>query len=256
MPEFAIYPSLSDRKVFITGGATGIGAAMVESFTRQGASVGHLDLDDAAATALAEKLGVAGLDRPWFRKVDVTDVDALQSALADFAHASGGLEVLVNNVANDTRHDPVETTPSGWRSCMAVNLDAAFFSAQQAIRLMQASGRGGSIINFSSINALFGPENMPGYVTAKAGLLGMTKALARQYGPDKIRVNTILPGWVVTQRQIDLWLTEDAEREWMELVALKERILPDDVANLAMFLAADDSRMITNQQFVIDAGRI
>lgn len=257
MPQFATYPSLKGAAVFITGGATGIGAAMVESFAGQGAIVGHLDLAEDAAATLGEKIAAAGAVRPWFRRIDVTDIAALKRALDDFANEHGGLlDVLVNNVANDTRHDPLETTVESWRSCMAVNLDCAFFAAQQAIELMRSRSKGGSIINFSSINALLGPEQMPGYVTAKAGLMGMTKALARQYGPDNIRVNTILPGWVVTQRQLDLWLTEEAEAEWMQQVALKKRIEPEDVANLAMFLAADDSRMITNQHFVIDGGRV
>ncbi len=257
MAKFATYPSLHGRKVFITGGATGIGAAMVASFAGQGAIVGHLDLAEDAAATLGDAIAASGAVRPWFRRVDVTDIAALKGAIADFAQENGGaLDVLVNNVANDTRHDPLETTAASWRSCMAVNLDCAFFAAQQAIELMRCGGRGGAIINFSSINALLGPEQMPGYVTAKAGLMGMTKALARQYGPDNIRVNTILPGWVVTQRQLDLWLTEEAEAEWMEQVALKKRIEPVDAANLALFLAADDSGMITSQHFVIDGGRV
>jgi len=256
MPDYATYPSLAGRRVFITGGATGIGAAMVAAFCEQGAVVGHLDLAEDAAQALADQLEQAGRARPWFRRVDVTDPPALKQAIADFAGAVGGFDVLVNNVANDTRHDPLATTEESWRRCMAVNLDCAFFASQRAVDLMRENGAGGAIINFSSINALLGPSQMPGYVTAKAGLLGLTKALARQYGPDGIRVNTILPGWVVTQRQLDLWLTEEAEAAWMEQVCLKQRIEPRDAANLALFLAADDSRMITNQQFVIDAGRV
>ena len=252
---YATYPSLTGAKVFITGGATGIGAAMVEAFAEQGAIVGHIDLAEDEAAKLGDAIVASGFARPWFRKVDVTDVDALKAAVADFAASAGGLDALINNVANDTRHNPLETTPESWRKCLAVNLDCAFFASQQAIALMREAG-GGSIINFSSINAVLGPENMPGYVTAKAGLLGMTKALAREYGRDNIRVNTILPGWVVTQRQLDLWLTEEAEAEWMEQVCLKQRIEPRDAANLALFLAADDSRMITNQQFIIDAGRV
>ena len=252
---YATYPSLARAKVFITGGATGIGAAMVTAFAEQGATVGHIDLAEEEAADLADAIADAGNVRPWFRRVDVTDVDALKASVADFANDAGGLDALVNNVANDTRHNPLETTPEAWRKCMAVNLDCTFFASQQAIELMRASG-GGSIINFSSINAVLGPANMPGYVTAKAGLLGMTKALAREFGVDGIRVNTILPGWVVTQRQLDLWLTEEAEAEWMEQVCLKQRIEPRDAANLALFLAADDSRMITNQHFVIDGGRV
>jgi NAD(P)-dependent dehydrogenase (short-subunit alcohol dehydrogenase family) len=137
---------------------------------------------------------------------------------------------------------------------MAINLDAAFFAAQAGAQLM-AKESGGSIINFSSINALLGPANMPGYVTAKAGLVGMTKALARDYGESEIRVNAILPGWVVTERQLDNWLTPEAEADWMQQVALKKRLQPSEVANLALFLAADDSRMITGQSFTIDGGR-
>lgn len=256
MTRFATYHSLAERRVFITGGATGIGAAMVEAFTEQGAVVGHLDLAEDPAELLADQLKQAGHARPWFRRVDVTDATALKAAISDFAADAGGFDVLVNNVANDTRHDPLKLSDDGWRQCMAVNLDAAFFAAQRAIELMRAGEAGGAIINFSSINALLGPDEMPGYVTAKAGLLGLTKALARQYGIDGIRVNSIVPGWVVTQRQLDLWLTPEAEAEWMDQVCLKQRITPRDAANLALFLAADDSRMITNQHFVIDGGRV
>ena len=256
MPDYATYPSLAGRRVFITGGATGIGAAMVEAFSGQGAIVGHCDLAEDAAAGLGEAIAASGHARPWFARVDVTDTPALQQAIGEFAAAVGGLDVLINNVANDSRHDPLATTEASWRQCMAVNLDCAFFASQTAIALMRERGAGGAIVNFSSINAVLGPEGMPGYVTAKAGLLGMTKALARQYGPDGIRVNAILPGWVVTQRQLDLWLTPEAEAAWMEQVCLKQRIEPRDAANLALFLSADDSRMITNQHFVIDGGRV
>ena len=247
--DFATYPSLAGRRVFITGGATGIGAALVTAFAAQGAMVGHVDLAADAAAALADGLAAA----LWFRALDVTDTPALQAAIADFAAAAGGLDVLINNVANDSRHDPLAVDEARWRSLMAVNLDCGFFATQAAIRLMPA---GGCIINFSSINALLGPAGMPAYVAAKSAIVGLTKALARQYGPDGIRVNAVLPGWVVTQRQLDLWLTPEAEAEWMSQVALKQRILPEDVANLALFLAADDSRMITGQALVIDGGRV
>ena len=247
--DLATYPSLAGRRVFITGGATGIGAALVTAFAAQGAVVGHVDLAADAAAALADGLAAA----LWFRALDVTDTPALQAAIADFAAAAGGLDVLINNVANDSRHDPLSVDEARWRGLMAVNLDCGFFATQAAIRLMPA---GGCIINFSSINALLGPAGMPAYVAAKSAIVGLTKALARQYGPDGIRVNAILPGWVVTQRQLDLWLTPEAEADWMEQVALKQRILPEDVANLALFLAADDSRMITGQAMVIDGGRV
>ncbi len=241
----AIYPSLIGKSVFITGGATGIGAELVRAFAAQGARVSFVDIDGASGSALA---AATSSD---FQQVDVTDVAALKSSVA----AAGRVDVLINNVANDARHDPLAVTEDYWRACMAVNIDAAFFASQAAIPGMQAQG-GGAIITFGSINALLGPEGMPGYVTAKAGLLGMTKALARQYGVDRIRVNAILPGWVVTDRQLDTWLTPEAEAAWSERVAIKQRILPSDVASLALFLAADDSAMITGQQFIIDAGRV
>jgi len=242
MTQFATYPSLAGARVFITGGATGIGAALVAGFAAQGAVVGHVDRLPP------------GPDGAWFRALDVTDTAALQAAIADFAAAAGGIDVLVNNVANDARHDPLAIDPAGWRALMAVNLDCGFFAAQAVLAQMQRQGRG-CIINFSSINALLGPAGMPAYVAAKSAIVGLTKALARQYGPDGIRVNAILPGWVVTQRQLDLWLTPEAESAWMEQVALKQRIQPADAARLALFLAADDSRMITGQALVIDGGR-
>jgi D-xylose 1-dehydrogenase len=250
----AHYPSLAGKRVYITGGATGIGAELVRSFATQKALVTFNDiLPDAGFALVAELAGAAHV--PTYETVDVTDVAALQSSVRGCATRLGGLDVLINNVANDTRHSPLEISADAWRRCMAVNLDSAFFAAQAALPVMQAQG-GGAIINFSSINALLGPTDMPGYVAAKAGLLGLTKALAREFGKDRIRVNCILPGWVVTERQLDKWLTPEAEAKWSELVALKDRILPADVASLALFLAADDSRSITAQHFVIDAGRV
>ena len=260
MGECANYPSLSGRCVFITGGATGIGAAMVEAFALQNSKVAFVDLDSTAAESLCDRLESETGTRTWFQKVDVTDVPALQNSIKQAVNDLGPLQALVNNAANDRRHSPKEVTPQSWRDCMAINLDATFFAAQVAAELMgeansEAKKQGGSIINFSSINALLGPSNMPGYVAAKAGIVGLSKALAADYGESDIRVNAILPGWVVTQRQLDTWLTPEAEADWMEQVSLKQRLLPEEVANLALFLAADDSRMITGQSFTIDGGR-
>ncbi|MCT2530439.1 SDR family oxidoreductase [SAR92 clade bacterium H921] len=254
MGEYAIYPSLKGRCAFITGGATGIGAAMVEAFALQGARVAFVDLDGDSAETLCSKVEDQTGSSLWFQQIDVTDVPALQNSIRQAVKELGPLQALINNAANDNRHSPSDVTEDSWRQCMAINLDAAFFAAQAGATLM-AEGSGGSIINFSSINALLGPANMPGYVTAKAGLVGMTKALARDYGDSEIRVNAILPGWVVTERQLDTWLTPEAEADWMRQVALKKRLQPSEVANLALFLAADDSRMITGQSFTIDGGR-
>ena len=254
MGASANYPSLREQCVFITGGATGIGAALVKAFTQQGARVAFVDIDVDAAASLVATVEKQQDAKPWFQAVDVTDAHALQQAIVKADTELGPLRVLVNNAANDMRHAPATVSPQSWRDCMAINLDAAFFAAQAASDLMIKRG-GGSIINFSSINALLGPPNMPGYVTAKAGVIGLTKALARDYGTHKIRVNAILPGWVATERQLQTWLTPNEESLWMQQVALQERLLPEDVANLALFLAAAESKMITGQSFTIDAGR-
>ena len=249
MQDSARYPSLQGQGVFITGGATGIGAALVRAFNEQGARVTFADINAQAGSALEAELGGAA----QFVLFDLTDTLALQRAITDADNRSS-LSVLINNAANDMRHSPDETSPEQWRECMAINLDAAFFAARACAPLMAGHG-GGSIINFSSINALLGPSNMPGYVTAKAGLIGMTKALAKDYGERLVRVNAILPGWVVTERQLQTWLTPEEESSWMEQVALPKRLLPENVARLALFLAASDSGMITGQSFTIDGGR-
>ena len=250
----AHYPSLAERCVFITGGATGIGAALVEAFTRQSARVAFVDVDEQAAHGLVNGLSGEGFNPPWFRSVDVTRVEDLQQAIDDAADELGALDTLVNNAANDQRHSPEDVTPESWRQCMAINLDAAFFASQAAAAVMVPNKRG-SIINFGSINALLGPSNMPGYVAAKAGIMGLTKSLAKDYGEHNLRVNAILPGWVATERQLKTWLTPEEEHRWMQQVALQSRLMPQDVANLALFLAADDSNMISGQNFVIDGGR-
>lgn len=244
----ARYPDLEGRVVFITGGATGIGAAFVEAFAGQGARVAFIDIDAERGQKLAET------HRAWFRRCDVTEVESLLAAVRDAASSFGALDVLINNVANDTRHAADELTPEAWRARLAVNLDPTLHAARAAYEIMRPV-QSGAILNISSINALLAPANMAAYVAAKAAILGLTKSLAREWGPANIRVNAISPGWVVTQRQLDLWLTPEAEAEWMKQVALQRRIEPKDVANLALFLASDSARAITGQNFVIDGGR-
>jgi NAD(P)-dependent dehydrogenase (short-subunit alcohol dehydrogenase family) len=250
MPDFATYPSLKGRTAFITGGASGIGASFVESFHAQGCKVGFVDLQEDAGQALAKRLGEGG----WFRRCDVTDPAALEGAIRDAAAALGPVTVLINNVANDTREAAAEITPGKWRKGLAVNLDPTIFAATTAYPMMKAAG-GGSIVNVSSINALLGPGDLPTYSAAKGAINALTKSLARAWGPDRIRVNALSPGWVITPRQLELWLTPEAEAEWSKLVALKDRIMPDDIARAALFLASDDSRMMTGQNMVVDAGR-
>jgi NAD(P)-dependent dehydrogenase (short-subunit alcohol dehydrogenase family) len=246
---YADYPSLKGKVVFITGGASGIGAAFVEAFHAQGARVAFVDLDVDAGEALA-----ARLDGARFQRCDVTDALALQGVIEAAAEGLGPVQVLINNVANDTRRPADQTSPQQWRAALAVNLDPAFIAATTVHPMMREAGAG-VIINLSSINPLLGLPGMSGYVAAKGAVNALTKALAREWGADGIRVNAISPGWVVTERQLRLWLTPEAEAEWMRQVAIKRRIMPEDVARLALFLASDDSAMITGQNLVIDAGR-
>ena len=248
---FAAYPSLAGRVVFVTGGASGIGASFVAEFHAQGCRVAFVDLQEAEGQALAASL----VERIWFRRCDVTDPAALQATIVDAAAALGPITVLINNVANDTRHDAAATTPDAWRAALAVNLDPAFIAATAVHPMMKAAG-GGSIINVSSINALWGPAHMPAYVAAKGAINSLSKGLAREWGPDRIRVNALSPGWVITPRQLELWLTPEAEAKWAEQVALKDRLTPEDIARAALFLAADDSRMLTGQNIIVDAGRV
>jgi len=244
------YYNLKDKVIFITGGASGIGAAMVKAFSEQGAKVAFVDIDEAASNALTQQLPSAY----WYKSVDVTMPQSLQSAVDEAAQALGGLDVLINNVANDMRHSPENIAISEWQKCMSINLDPTFFASQAAYKIMSKQ-KSGSIINFSSINALLGQEQMAGYVTAKAGIIGMTKSLAHDFGINNVRVNAILPGWVATQKQLDSWLTNEEETRWMQTMALKKRIEPQDVANLALFLASNDSALITGQSIAIDGGK-
>ena len=246
---YATYPSLQDKVVFITGGASGIGATVVETFHAQKAKVAFVDLDETDGKAMADRL--PGL---WFQKCDVTDVAALQGAITAAAEALGPITVLINNVANDTRHVAAEMTPEQWQKNQAVNLDPVFIASTAVYPMMKKAG-GGVIINVSSINALLGSADLVGYVAAKGAINAMSKTLAREWGKDNIRVNALSPGWVITERQLKLWLTPEAEADWMKQVALQKRIMPDDIARLMLFMASDDSQMITGQNIVIDGGR-
>lgn len=247
------YGSLHNKVVFITGGASGIGAAMVKAFVAQSCKVAFIDIDEEKAKLVLASLSEHSKD-VWFKPVDVTQPESLQDAICSAYNHFGRLDVMVNNVANDNRHQVENISAYDWHKCMNVNLDPAFFASQAAFSKMKKQGSG-SIINFSSITALIGQAQMTGYVTAKAGLMGMTKALAKDFGEHNIRVNAILPGWVATEKQLDTWLTKEEEDKWMQSMALKHRLLPEQVADLALFLAADDSEMITAQGIIIDGGR-
>jgi NAD(P)-dependent dehydrogenase (short-subunit alcohol dehydrogenase family) len=249
---YARYPSLIDRTVFITGGATGIGASFVEHFAQQGARVAFCDINASSGVALADALGDART-KPLFLACDITDIEALRAAVADAKGALGPIAVLVNNAANDQRHSIAEVTPESFDFGIAVNLRHQFFAAQAVADDMKARGSG-SIINLGSISWMLKNGGMPVYVTAKAAIAGLTRGLARDLGPFGIRVNTLLPGWVMTEKQRRLWLDEAGQRALKAGQCLDGELLPEDLARMALFLAADDSRMVTAQDFIVDGG--
>lgn len=249
---FATYPSLRGRVVLVTGGASGIGEAMVRAFAQQGAQVAFLDVQDDAAHALCGLLADAE-HAPLYLHCDLTDMAALRRSVDRVLQQFGTVDVLINNAANDVRHTLVEVTPESWDASIAVNLKHQFFMAQAVAPAMQRAGRG-SILNMSSISWMIPSTGMPMYVTAKAAIIGMTRTLAHELGKDGIRVNSILPGAILTQRQQRLWMTPEYEAEVLGRQALKRHILPEEVARLALFLASEDSAAITNQSYVIDGG--
>lgn len=255
MPPFASYPSLRGLTVFVSGGGSGIGASIVEHFAEQEAKVGFVDIDEVASTALVKKIVAAGHASPLFLKADVRDVKAYQAAIAETAAKLGTITVLINNAARDDRHDLADVTPDFWDERIAVNLRHQFFAIQAVAPGMKAAG-GGSIVNFSSVSYHTMTARLSVYEAAKAAVIGLTRGLARDLGPDRIRLNAITPGWIMTQRQIDLWLTPEAEADLMKAQCLKEKVYPPDIARMALFLASDDSRLITAQNFVVDGGRM
>ena len=251
--NFAHYPSLSGRVVLITGGASGIGEAIVEAFARQNAKVAFLDVQTNAAEALIRRINEAGFPGPVFFECDLTDTAALQAAVSRVVDALGDVEVLVNNAGNDTRHAIEEVSSELWDQLIAVNLKQQFFMCQGVIPGMRRLGRG-SIINLSSIAWAIPSTNVPVYVTAKAAIVGMTRTLAHELGPHNVRVNCVMPGCIWTERQRRLWFTDAYKAQMLERQALKRLLQPDEVARLILFLAADDSSAITNQCHVADGG--
>lgn len=255
MPSFAFYPSLKDRPVFVSGGGSGIGAAIVEHFAEQGAKVAFVDIDEAASSALVGKIKAAGHPAPLFAKCDVRDIPAYQSVIESLADRTGPFTVLVNNAARDDRHTIEEVTPAFWDERMAVNLRHQYFAIQSVVPGMKKAG-GGSIINFSSVSYHTMAPKLSVYEGAKAAVVGMTRGLARDLGVDGIRLNIVTPGWIMTQRQIDLWLTPEGEADLMKAQCLKEKLYPPDLARMVLWLASDDSRLVTAQNFVVDGGRM
>lgn len=245
----ARYPDLEGSTVYVSGGASGIGAAIVRAFAGQRARVAFIDLDEASAQVLASELG----DAVRFWRCDVRDIAALQSTIAQAGRVFGPLRVLVNNAARDDRHALEDVTPAFWDDNLAVNLRHHFFAAQAAAPQMTAAG-GGAIINLGSVSWMRGRPRLAAYTSAKAAVLGLTRTLARELGGSNIRVNSIVPGAVDTARQRALWMSPDQDRELIEQQCLKFRVSEDDIAQAALFLASAQARAITGQSIVVDAG--
>jgi NAD(P)-dependent dehydrogenase (short-subunit alcohol dehydrogenase family) len=248
----ARYPSLSGRKVFVTGGGSGIGASIVSMFAAQGAQVAFVDIAEGPSGALAEAIAARGDPKPWWRLCDVHDVAALQAAIRDAA-ATGDFHVLVNNVASDDRHALETVTPEYYDERIAVNQRAALFALQAVVPGMQRLGFG-SIVNIGSNSWRMKNGDMPCYTVAKSSMSGLTRGTATPLGRDRIRVNTVMPGWVMTERQKTLWVTPEGEKEIERNQCLPDRVLPEDIAAMVLWLAADDSHMCTAQEFCVDGG--
>lgn len=247
----ATYPDLDGASVFITGGGSGIGAILTEGFLRQGARVAFVQRSDAAG--FTEEMARATGNRPLFLKCDVSDVAALRAAIGEASAAHGPVTRLVNNAANDQRHDTLEVDEAFWDWSQAVNLRHYFFACQTVIPGMRAAG-GGSIVNFSSISFMVGSRNLSVYTSANAGIVGLTHTLAREFGQDGIRVNTLAPGWVMTERQKDMWVTEEALGAHLAQQCLPDPLQPEDMAGPCLFLASTASRGMTGQTVIADGG--
>ena len=249
----AIYPSLKDKRVLITGGGSGIGAGFVDAFVRQGAKVHLIDIADADAAELLASLEGAALPQPTYHHCDLTDLAALRATINRIIEAEGGIDILINTAANDDRHAIEEVTPDYWDNRMGVNLRHLYFAAQAVIPTMKANG-GGAIINLGSISWHLALPDITLYQTAKAGIEGMTRAMARDVGADNIRVTCIVPGGVKTPRQIRLWHNPEEEARMLGQQCMKQRVEPRDIAAMALFLASDDARLCTGHNYFVDAG--
>lgn len=255
MPQYASYPSLDGRVVFITGGASGIAGDLVRQFAKQGAKVGFVDINESAGRENVAQCVEAGFDEePLFVPGDVRDIEQLRAAIHQTADRFGAIRVLVNSAASDDRHKVEDVTPEYWDERFEVNLRHQFFAIQAVMPYMREAG-GGSIINFGSSGWMIKEDVYPAYATAKSAVQGLTRTMARYLGADKIRVNSVVPGWVFTERQLEKWWTQEGEDAAMEMQCLKERVYPGEFNQMVLFLAADDGGACTAQSYIIDAGR-
>jgi NAD(P)-dependent dehydrogenase (short-subunit alcohol dehydrogenase family) len=249
----ARYPSLEGRVVLVTGGGSGIGASIVEHLCAQGTRVTFVDVQPKPSAALVSRIAERGHPAPRFIEADLRDVAKLQAAVELVGRADGPIRVLVNNAANDDRHRVEAVSVDYWDERMAVNLRHQFFAAQ-AVRPQMRDAGGGSIVNLGSVSWMIGEADCIAYVTAKSAVNGLTRGLARELGPERIRVNCVVPGWVMTERQLALWVTPEGEELIDRSQCLPGRLHPSDIARMVLWLAADDSRMCSSQNFIVDAG--
>ncbi|WP_420960443.1 SDR family NAD(P)-dependent oxidoreductase [Brucella sp. IR073] len=248
-----VFPDLKDRSVLITGGGSGIGASLTEGFVKQGAKVAFIDIAEAPSRELAERLEKTYGNRPLYLNADLRDIEALRKAVAEAEAAHGAITVLINNAAWDDRHEIEAVTEDYWNLNQSINLRPQFFAVQAVLPGMRKAG-GGAIVNFTSVSFMMNQGDLPVYTAAKAGVIGLTKGLAGRLGVDKIRVNAIAPGWVMTERQKQLWATPEGMKAHVGKQSLKEEIQPDDMVGPCLFLASDAARMLTAQTIIVDGG--
>ncbi|MCU4676108.1 SDR family oxidoreductase [Catenovulum sp. 2E275] len=253
--QLASYPSLKDRVVLVTGGGSGIGETIVSEFCQQGAKVAFVDIKVQESQALVEKLKSKFNNPPLFLYCDIRDIEALKSAIESVKTQLGNISVLVNNAANDNRHSAASLTTQAWDDSIAINLRPSFFAAQAVLPQMIEKGQG-SIINFGSVCWMIKQGGMSAYSSCKAAMMGLTRDLAYDFGQHGIRVNTLVPGWVMTQRQLSNWVDESTQKWIRDNQCLKQELDAQDIANMVMFLSADDSAMISAQTLIVDGGLV
>ena len=252
MNEIASYPSLKDKTVLITGGASGIGASIVENFLQQGSKVAFLDKDKDLGNNLIDQLKQKNF-KPAFKECDLVDIEEMKNKINEIREELGLISILVNNAANDQRHNIDDVTPEFWDDRMNNNLRHYFFTSQSVYKDMKKIGNG-SIINIGSYSWMLAQGGMPGYTTAKSAVMGLTRTLARDLGIYNIRVNSVVPGWIITERQKKLWLTPEIEKETLNRQCIKRLLNPNDISKTVLFFASDQSSGISAQNYVVDGG--
>ena len=252
MNEVALYPSLKNKVVLITGGAEGIGESIVESFLEQGSKVAFLDKNNKLGNELVEKLNKYNY-KALFKECDLVDIIDLKNKIKEIQEELGSISILVNNAGNDERHNIDDVTPEFWDNRMHVNLRHYFFTAQSVYMDMKKIGNG-SIINIGSYSWMLAQGGMPGYTTAKSAIMGLTRTLARDLGIYNIRVNCVVPGWIITKRQKEMWLTQEIEEETIKRQCIKRLLIPKDISKTVLFFASDQSSGISAQNYVVDGG--